>query len=65
MDYAETQIVLGSAYRTLAEAKYRTDNCRKARQAYEQALEISKKLDLPEVKKTVEEKLSKLDLICS
>jgi|WetSurMetagenome_2_1015567.scaffolds.fasta_scaffold01138_2 hypothetical protein len=65
-DYAETQFVFGNAYKTLAEEeKDRANNCRRARQAYEQAMEISTKLDLPEVEKQVKEKLSELDLICT
>jgi uncharacterized RDD family membrane protein YckC len=65
MDYAGTQNNLGVAYAILAEAENRPDNCRKAKQAYGRAIEVLTRLNLLENIKSVEDKLSELDLICN
>ena len=47
MDYAMTQMNLGSAYWTLAMTENKAENCANAKAAYEEALNVFRQATLP------------------
>jgi len=59
-----TQNNLGNAYSTLAEVEHKADNCKRAIEAYKQALKVFTKEEFPEAYRMVERNLRTLLDFC-
>jgi len=64
MDYAMTQNNIGTAYSKLAEVEEKALNCKKAIEAYKNALKIFTENSYPEYNKTVAGNIEKLTNFC-
>jgi hypothetical protein len=64
MDYGMTQNNLGNAYWTLAEEEAKADNCKRARAAFQEALKVYSKEELPLDYQMVQDNLRGLRSFC-
>jgi hypothetical protein len=64
MDYAMTQNNIGNAYSTLAEAEEKAQNCKKATEAYQNALKIFTEESYPLYSETISNNIDILTDFC-